>query len=77
VTQPNLYQIKDLVSPPIRSSSIYGKRLRDEEEEMLKNEEARLLGNEKKNKGENEIDSDDNDFLEDTHGNESGTCKQQ
>jgi len=76
-SQPSPYLIKELNSPPIRSSSIYGPKLKFEEEELKKDAEAKIIGAEKKAAGGDEMDSDDNDFLETEEAGAISKCTQQ
>lgn len=70
------YLIKDLSSPPIRSSTVFGPKLKFEESELQKNQLALKKGMERKNTGKEEIDSDEDDLLPEPREGLSD-CKQQ
>lgn len=70
------YLIKELTSPPVRSSSVFGPKLKFEESEIQRNQLALKKGMERKNTGKEEIDSDEDDLLPEPKEGLSD-CKQQ
>lgn len=73
------YQVKELLSPAVRTSAPLGNsKLRLEEEENQRNQVALAKGMERKNKGDDEIDSDEDDLLpEEREKSSTVGCAQQ